>query len=83
VKGDTPARVEGITHPGLADVGEAEEVTTVVLQCCYSIVTLLLQGSYTVVAVSLQCCHSAVRVLLQYCYRVATVLLQCWYSGLW
>jgi hypothetical protein len=52
----------------------------VLLQCCYSVVTVILQGCYSVVTVLLQCCYSDLTVLLQCCYSVVTVLLQCCYS---
>jgi hypothetical protein len=54
---------------------------TVVLQCCYSVITVMLQGGgkgvipsvllwfYSVVTVLLQCCYSVVTVVLQWCYQ--------------
>jgi hypothetical protein len=51
-------------------------VVTVVSQCCYSVVAVVLQCCYSGVTVVSQCCYSVVKVLSQWCYSVVTVLLQ-------
>ena len=54
------------------------------LQCCYSVVTVLLQCCYSVVTVLSQWCCSVVALLLQCCYSVVVVkvlLSQCCCTG--
>jgi hypothetical protein len=53
----------------------------VVLQWCYSGVTVVLQWCYIGVTVVLQWCYSGVTVVLQWCYSDVTVVLQWCYSG--
>jgi hypothetical protein len=47
-----------------------------VLQWCYSSVTVVLQWCYSGVTVVLQWCYSGVTVVLQWCYSGVTVVLQ-------
>jgi hypothetical protein len=48
---------------------------TVVLQWCYSGITAVLKWCYSVVTVLSQCCRSVVTVVLQWCYSGVTHLV--------
>jgi hypothetical protein len=48
--------------------------STLLLHCCYTVVTLLLHCCYTVVTLLLHCRYAVVTLLLQYNYTVVTLL---------
>jgi hypothetical protein len=47
---------------------------TLLLHCCYTVVTLLLHCCYTVVTLLLHCCYTVVTMLLHCCYTVPTLI---------